>query len=239
MPNKKSLPDILFDNWKSFALIRSFFSIYIIPTLFTLILIILSLILIYNKFNICNIKKIFILFSFSNLIRCLFFMSTQLSPPCIGYSNCTCSINTYDKIIEKKKPFVISMVYFITFGIGTINIPACGDFMMSGSISLQWIIGLFIIETFLYDSNFSILKFNILIRISLLIFTIFQIFIRNQYTIGAALSITFIELSWLFYGGLQALNDKGYSPFLTTKFGHLFSWIEDNNLIYNEDLNKL
>jgi len=237
MPTKKSLPDIISDNWLSFAQIRSVspISVVAITNLITICLLITGLYYTFQKFNVANCRKAVFLFTIANIIRCLFFLSTQLSPPCVGYSDCNCANEKYENVVNNTGYFKMVLTYVFTFGQGTDKIPNCGDLMMSGSITLQWTLGLYILETFLCGSGIENRFLHYLInRVILVIIALFQILARVHYTIGAALSITFVELSWLIYGSFQSLNNKGYSPFLTSTFGQFFSWIEDDSMFADE-----
>jgi hypothetical protein len=229
MPIRRALPDVISDTWSDFALWRTtgFHHNFPIPRLVTAILLLFALYYTYYCFNVCNIRKYVVLLSLALLFRCLVLIATQIPPPCHGFPNCSCSQVTFPVLIKKFSIVTIAAVYFGTFGYGTAAVPCCGDVMMSGQAIVQVVLALYLIDTMkllLSESKLGAATFTLIVLIA--IASPYSILIRAEYTISVVLSVVFVLMEeWVYQIG-QTMCQFAYGPFVTTRFGRLFLWLE-------------
>jgi hypothetical protein len=229
MPIRRALPDIVFDRWPDFALLRSSTLVIKFPLSFivTLILLIGCLYYTFECFSVCNIRKHIVLFCFAFLFRCVVLFVTQLPPPCHGFPNCSCGRIPFTELRNQHSIGLIGLVYIVTFGFGLPGIPVCGSVLMSGTVTLQIIFGLYLIDTMkliVSQDKVNAAKFTIFILI--VISSLYSILLRSEYTLGVILSVVFVLFeTWLYTIG-QTMCDALWGPFVTTRLGRLFVWIE-------------
>ncbi|OHT05965.1 hypothetical protein TRFO_26112 [Tritrichomonas foetus] len=237
-PKSRSLPDIIADLWPSFALLRSgqFVIFFHLSTIITIVLFSLSCYFTFYYFNFANIKKSIFICIISCLFRMTFILSTQLPPPCTGFSECQCAELSYTKLRNEHSSLYIAFVYALTFGLGTSNVPACGDLMMSGHTTLQLCLGMYFIDLMRYivsEAKFRAVR--IVVFTLIILSSVSAILIRKEYSISASLSAVFVLLMYKLYWCAQAMRDVSYGPFLTSPIGMFFSWLEDERQARDDD----
>lgn len=231
------LPDVISSNFPKVALLRKneILNKIHITALPTLIFIIGSICVTYSAYNIANLRKPIFLLSISIFFRSIFFIVTQVPPPCSGYEPCNCVSISYQNITKSHSFGQIFFIYMTTFGLGTSKIPQCGDQMMSGYTLFQCALCFYILDTTkrIYSGKELILR-KIFWGFLLTIASLFVILIRSQYSIGVVLSFSFFGIAWIMYSLMQYMYYIGYSKFTVTYIGRLFSLLEEEIISPNE-----
>jgi hypothetical protein len=229
MPIRRSLPDVISDAWSDFALWHSarFHSSISISRIVTGLLFVFSFFYTYHCFNVCNIRKYVVILIIALFFRSLALVVTQIPPPCHGFPNCVCSQTPYAELRKRFPVWKVAFVYFGTFGYGSGEIPCCGDLMMSGQAVMHVVLGLYLIDTMgllLSPSKLAAVRFTVVVMIT--VASAYSVLIRAEYTISIVLSVVFVLLEeWLYQIG-QTMCQFAYGPFLMTRFGQVFLWLE-------------
>jgi hypothetical protein len=229
MPVRRALPDVIFDQWSDFALWRSSKLAMQVPfpLIVTISLLSFCLYYTYECFSVCNIRKYAFLLCLAFFFRCLVLFVTQLPPPCHGFPNCPCAHLSYAELRQKYPLWVIAVIYFVTFGFGSRSIPACGCVLMSGHVTLQTVLALYLTDTMkliVSQDKVSAAKFTAYVLIGLS--SLYSILMRSDYTVGVVLSVIFVLLEAWLYQIAQTMCDFVYGPFVTTQWGRFFLWME-------------
>lgn len=138
-----------------------------------------------------------------------------------------------DSQSKNRSPFTIALTNALSFGLGrTGSVPRCGGLMMSGRAIVQLCFGMYFID--LMKNSVSEPKYR---AVCIVVFSLTAIsflnaiLYRDEYTLSIAVSTVFVMVLYKLYWYAQALLEVGYGPFITTRFGMLFSMIEDRNEI--------
>ena len=237
-PNGRSLPDVIADIWPTFGLLRSGNCIIYLhaSTFVTFLLFSLSLYFSVNFFSIAKIKKSVFICLVALALRCVFVLSTQLPPPCAGFSKCKCAEISYNEVREKHSVVYIAMLYIVTFGLGTDSVPKCGDMMMSYQTTFQTCLGMYFIDlmqSVVSETKYRAVKIFVFTMIS--ISAISSVMIRKEYTISVALAVLVVLVLYKLYYCAQIMQDISYGPFLTSTIGMIFSWFENETSSYRNE----
>jgi hypothetical protein len=128
----------------------------------------------------------------------------------------------------------MATIYFFTLGLGTPGLPACGDLMMSGHTTFQLCLALFSMETMgSIVSSRKVTALGSMVAVLVTTSSLYEIGMRNEYSISVLLGISFIGLAWVMYGNAQGMYYCGYGPFLTSFPGRIFAWIEEDAELFN------
>lgn len=237
--SNRALPDIISDQFKSFARIKNtlhFLSGQWISLFTTIILVATILYLSIRCFNLANYRKFTILLSTALFFHAICNISTQLSVPCYGTYGCTCETRHYEDLRKDHSIFTILVVYFATFGLGTKSIPSCGAYMSSGFVTFQWTLVLFVCDIIARykPERAKNVKIGSRFLVGLEIYLL--ILLRNVYTVAITIPIIFVELTWYLYSDCQELYMKGYVPFTASRLGKLFGYFEEETILENHPI---
>ena len=236
-PGFRALPDVLADVWPTFGLLRSraLMGKLVLSSLVTCVLLVLSVIYTYRCFTVCKIRKFVFLLSVSLCFRVICNVSTQLPPPCTGFPDCKCGMTPYSHVAGDKGVIGMALVYLGTFGFGTRNVPVCGELMMSGDIMFQALLGVYLLETLemLMDKQkYWAVKFTVYAMIGLS--SMYVVIIRSEYTISVSVSLVFVWMIVKLYRAAEIMKDLSFGPFLTTRCGRIFAWLDDERDVIEE-----
>ena len=227
------LPDLIASHFPNLSALRKnrIISALHITTIPSIIFILCSIYVTYYAFNIANIRKVTFLLSIAILFRTIFFMVTQVPPPCSGSDSCYCETVKYETLTKNTSIFKITMIYLFSFSLGTKNVPQCGDLMISGYTVFQSSLFYYSIDLFnhLYSGT-NLLIIKIVLILLLLISSLGTILLRSQYTIGVVLAFFFFSFIWIMYSLMQSMYYIAYGRFLTTNIGFLFSLLEEEHI---------
>jgi hypothetical protein len=98
---------------------------------------------------------------------------------------------------------------------------------MSGNVALQTVLALYLTNTMkliVVPEKVKAAKFTAFAMIG--VSALYSVLIRSEYTVGVVVSVMFVAIeAWLYQIG-QTMCDFVYGPFVTTRWGRLFLWME-------------
>ena len=228
MPISRALPDVIADVWPTFGFLRtsSFIARVRFSTVVTMALIAACCYYTYQCFSVCNFRKFVFILCISLLFRSLCIISTQLPPACNGFPKCKCVMKTWNDVRKNNSIWRMAGVYTLTFGLGTKDVPACGDLMMSGHSILQCCMASYlfdIADIVMSEPKRRAMTYSVCAAVTFSM--VYAIIIRSEYTVSTTLSLLFVRLVYKMYNIAETMHMLSFGPFLTTLTGRGFAWL--------------
>lgn len=127
--------------------------------------------------------------------------------------------------------------YFITFSHGTNRVPACGDWMMSYTTIIHWIIGLSFLDSIKKSElNQKIFYLQHLVYFFLIFVGIFLVYVKSEYLIGILISAVLVKILWWIYDSSVIMVYTMYGPFVTSLTGQFYVWLESAKVLKSGDM---